>query len=80
MARRTPCAAPVALDIASEKPDNGTLCRAGPRVGGGGPATVDPGDLTFLAVDTRTPYIIEFDAADGNKLARYVLRWINPQG
>ena len=38
---------------------------------------VDPGELTFLAVDTRTPYMTEFDGAEGGKTAQYMLRWIN---
>jgi hypothetical protein len=42
-----------------------------------GPPPVDPGELTFLAVDTRTPYVTEFDGADGGKTAHYMLRWIN---
>ena len=44
------------------------------------PPPVDPGELTFLAVDTRTPYMTEFDGADGNKMAHYMLRWLNPKG
>ncbi len=45
-----------------------------------GPPPVDPGELAFLAVDTRTPYMTEFDGADGGKTAHYMLRWINPKG
>ena len=47
---------------------------------GDGPPPVDPGELTFLAVDTRTPYMTEFDGADGNKMAHYMLRWLNSKG
>lgn len=41
---------------------------------------VDPGELTFLAVDTRTPYTIDFDGADGGKQTHYMLRWVNTRG
>ena len=41
----------------------------------GDPAPVDPSELTFLAVDTRTPYVATFDGADANKVAHYMLRW-----
>ena len=30
----------------------------------GDPPPADPGELTFLAVDTRTPYTTDFDGAD----------------
>lgn len=48
------------------------------KIGPGAPA--DPSELTFLAVDTRTPYVAEFDGADGGKLAHYMLRWVNTTG
>ena len=41
---------------------------------------VDPSELTFLAVDTRTPYTADFDGADGGKQAHYMLRWVNTRG
>ena len=41
---------------------------------------VDPGELTFLAVDTRTPYTRDFDGTDGGKQAHYMLRWVNTRG
>jgi len=33
----------------------------------GPPPPVDPSELIFLAVDTRTPYTTDFDGADGGK-------------
>jgi len=45
-----------------------------------GPPPVDPGELTFLAVDTRTPYMTEFDGPDGGKTAHYMLRWVSTTG
>lgn len=46
----------------------------------GGPAPTDPSELTYLATDTRTPYIAAFDGADGGKIAYYMLRWVNSRG
>lgn len=45
-----------------------------------GPRPVDPGELTFLAVDTRAPYTRDYPGSDGNKIAHYMLRWINARG
>ncbi len=41
----------------------------------GDPAPVDPSELTFIAIDTRTPYTLDFEGADGGKTAHYMLRW-----
>ena len=46
----------------------------------GDPPPVDPNELTFLATDTRTPYVANFDGADGNKVAHYMLRWESTRG
>jgi len=46
----------------------------------GDPAPVDPSELTFLATDTRTPYVANFDGADANKVAHYMLRWESTRG
>lgn len=46
----------------------------------GDPPPIDPGELTFLATDTRTPYLATFDGADGGKTAHYMLRWENTRG
>ena len=46
----------------------------------GDPASVDPNEMTFLATDTRTPYVAAFDGADANKVAHYMLRWENTRG
>lgn len=45
----------------------------------GAPTPVDPGAFTFIALDTATPYLKEFDAADGGKNAHYIARWVNTQ-
>ncbi len=40
----------------------------------------DPSALTFLGVDTRTPYLASFDGADAGKTAYYMLRWVSTTG
>ena len=37
----------------------------------------DPHDLDFVALDTKTPYTLDFDGADGGKNAHYMLRWMS---
>ena len=46
----------------------------------GDPALADPSELTFLATDTRTPYLAKFDGADAKKVAHYMLRWESTRG
>jgi len=46
----------------------------------GDPPPADPGELTFLAVDTRTPNTTDFDGADAGKTAHYMLRWLSTTG
>ena len=46
----------------------------------GDPAPADPSELTFLALDTRTPYTADYPGTDGNKTAHYMLRWVNTRG
>ncbi|MCG3138198.1 MAG: hypothetical protein HJJLKODD_02059 [Phycisphaerae bacterium] len=46
----------------------------------GGTPPVDPGELTFLAVDTRTPYTANYSGSDGGQPAHYMLRWVNSRG
>lgn len=46
----------------------------------GDPVPLDPSELKFLAVDTRTPYTTDFKGADGGKTAHYMLRWVNTKG
>ena len=40
----------------------------------------DPGELSFVSMDTASPYIAEYDGADGGKTAHYMLRWIKTGG
>lgn len=46
----------------------------------GDPPPLDPSELTFLALDTRTPYTAKYAGADANKVAHYMLRWVNTRG
>ncbi len=46
----------------------------------GDPAPVDPGELTFLSLDTRSPYTADYAGEDANKIAHYMLRWVNTRG
>jgi len=41
---------------------------------------VDPGELTVLAVDTRSPYAHDYPGSEGGKQAHYMLRWVNTRG
>lgn len=36
--------------------------------------------LSFLSLDTATPYIAEYDGKDGGKTAHYMLRWVKSSG
>lgn len=46
----------------------------------GTPTPTDPDDFEFVAIDTRTPYTLDFAGPDGGKNAHYILRWVNPTG
>jgi hypothetical protein len=60
------------------KPDGANGCEIWVKVGGAAPA--DPSELRYLATDTRTPYVAEFDGADAGKVAYYMLRWVSTRG
>ncbi|HEY0049634.1 MAG TPA: hypothetical protein VGB68_10135 [Pyrinomonadaceae bacterium] len=46
----------------------------------GGTAPVDNKECQFLALDTATPYVIQFDGADAGKTVYYLLRWQSKNG
>ena len=46
----------------------------------GDPAPSDPSELSFVAIDTRTPYTTDYVGADANKTAHYMARWTNTKG
>jgi len=60
------------------KPDGVMGCEIWVKVGTTPPA--DPGECTFLALDTASPYVAEFDGADAGKTAYYMLRWVTTRG
>ena len=41
----------------------------------GGAPPVDASESTFLTVDSRTPFTIDYPGADAGKMAHYLLRW-----
>jgi hypothetical protein len=59
------------------KPDGASGCEIWVKVGS---APTDPSELRYLATDTRTPYVAEFDGADSGKTAYYMLRWVSTRG
>jgi len=46
----------------------------------GQPTPTDPASFTLVALDTRTPYTLDFQAAEGGKNAHYLLRWVSTKG
>ena len=60
------------------KPDGIRGCEIWVKVGGEAPAS--PSELTFLALDTASPYVAQYDGADAGKTAHYMLRWANTRG
>lgn len=60
------------------KPDGVTGCEVWVKVGNAAPA--DPSELKYLATDTRTPYVADFDGPDAGKTAYYMLRWVSTRG
>ena len=49
-------------------------------VGVGATPPVDPGELTFLAVDTSAPNTREYPGTEGGNQAHYMLRWVDSRG
>lgn len=46
----------------------------------GEPAPADPNELSFVAMDTASPFVTEYDGANGGKTAHYMLRWVRTSG
>ncbi len=46
----------------------------------GDPPPTGPSELSFLLVDTRTPYVVDYPGQDGGKTAHYMLRWVATTG
>lgn len=45
-----------------------------------GEAPKDASELTYVATDTATPYVLKFDGAKAGKTVYYWLRWVNTRG
>jgi hypothetical protein len=60
------------------KPDGVLGAEIWAKVGTAPP--VNEAELRFVAVDTATPYTLNFESADGGKNAYYWLRWVSPTG
>ncbi len=60
------------------KPEGARGCEIWVKVGDAPPASSS--ELTFLALDTASPYVAEYDGADVGKMAHYMLRWANTRG
>ena len=67
-----------ATPTSKAKPAGVRGCQIWLKIGTTPPASVS--ELHYLATDTRTPYIAQFDAADAGKTAYYWLRWENTKG
>lgn len=46
----------------------------------GDPAPTDGKGLVFLGLDTRTPYVAEYDGEHAGQTVYYMLRWVNAKG
>ena len=53
-------------------------CEIWTKIDGATPTSVS--EMKYLATDTASPYIVEFDGADGGKTVYYWLRWVNKKG
>jgi len=45
-----------------------------------GEAPKDVSELTYVATDTATPYVVKFDGTKAGKMVYYWLRWVNTRG
>jgi hypothetical protein len=60
------------------KPDGVSGCQIWTKIDG--PPPTDPNELRYLATDTRSPYLADFDGGNGGKTAYYMLRWVSTRG
>lgn len=59
------------------KPEGASGCEIWVKLNGPGePAPADPKEFSFVALDTASPYVLDFDGADASKTAHYILRWV----
>jgi len=63
------------------KPKGVMGCEIWVKVAATGEAAPTSADeLSFLSMDTASPYIVEYDGKDGGKTAHYMLRWVKSNG
>ncbi len=63
------------------KPAGVMGCEIWVKVAAAGEAPpVGADDLSFVSMDTASPYVVEYDGADGGKTAHYMLRWVKSSG
>jgi hypothetical protein len=63
------------------KPEGVMGCEIWVKVAPAGePAPADPSELSFVAMDTASPFVTEYDGAYGGKTAHYMLRWVRTGG
>uniref|UniRef100_B8HK67 Uncharacterized protein n=1 Tax=Cyanothece sp. (strain PCC 7425 / ATCC 29141) TaxID=395961 RepID=B8HK67_CYAP4 len=59
------------------KPDGVRGCEIWVKLG---TAPTDPEELTFLGLDTRSPYMVSCDGNEAGQMAHYMARWSNTRG
>ena len=59
----------------TRKPDGVRACEIWHKIDG--PPPVDDSELTYVASDTRTPYVAHYEGSDAGKMVHYWLRWVN---
>lgn len=64
-----------ATPTSKARPEGVYGCELRCQVGGAEPA--DPDEMKFLAIDTRSPYVAQFEGADAGQTVYYRLRWVN---
>ena len=63
------------------KPAGVMGCEIWVKVSAAGEAAPTGADeLSFVSLDTASPYIAEYDGSDGGKTAHYMLRWVKSSG
>ena len=60
------------------RPDGIMGCEIWMKIGDTPPA--DPSELSFVTLDTNTPYLNQLAGAQAGKKAHYMLRWVNTRG
>ena len=62
------------------KPDGVLGCEIWVKVLPQGVAAPGAGEFAFVALDTASPYLVQYEGADAGKTAHYMLRWMTTGG